>query len=183
VALDGAEFEVAVGRIPQEGGALTIEGQQYKAVPTGINQVDFRIRTNPGMPMGSLAQIASGGEVSRVTLAIKAALADKAELSVLIFDEIDTGISGETANKVGKVMQKLAQRYQVIAITHLPQIAGKGARHFKIYKEVVDEKTVSNLRPLEDDERVLELARMLSGAEPTPSAIENAKELISSRNK
>lgn len=183
VALDGAEFEVDVLRIPQEDGPLTIEGKKFKAVATGINQVDFRIRTNPGMPMGSLAQIASGGEVSRVTLAIKAALADKAELSVLIFDEIDTGISGETANKVGKVMQKLAERYQVIAITHLPQIAGKGSRHFKIYKEVVDKKTVSHLRPLADDERVLELARMLSGAEPTPSAIENAKELISSRNK
>ncbi|MEM0998366.1 MAG: DNA repair protein RecN [Bacteroidota bacterium] len=183
VALEGAEFAVEVRRLPDPQGALEIEGQPHKVTPTGLNHVDFRIRTNPGMPMGPLSQVASGGEVSRVMLAIKAALAEQAELSVLIFDEIDTGISGETAQRVGAVMQQLAERYQIIAITHLPQIAGKGARHFKIFKEVIAGKTVSRLRALEPENRILELARMLSGADPTPSAIENARELISSQKK
>lgn len=181
VALEGAEFEVQIARMSQADGPLAIDGERFKANAHGINTVEFRIRTNPGMPMGALSQVASGGEVSRVMLAIKAALAAKAELSVLIFDEIDTGISGETANKVGQVMQRLAGQYQIIAITHLPQIAGKGDRHLQIFKEVADGKTVSRLRPLAEDERVMELARMLSGATPTASAIENARELITSR--
>jgi DNA repair protein RecN (Recombination protein N) len=113
-----------------------------------------------------------------VMLAIKAALAARADLSVLIFDEIDTGISGETANKVGKVMQKLADHYQVIAITHLPQIAGKGSTHFRIYKRVENGKTLSNVGLLSPEQRVMEVARMLSGEDPSPSAIVNAKELL-----
>ena len=130
--------------------------------------------------MGNLGQIASGGEISRVMLAIKAALAEKAELSVLIFDEIDTGISGEIANKVGKVMAQLAKRYQLIAITHLPQIAAKGDQHFHIYKEVQDGSTTSRVAALDEQGRIMELAYMLSGADPSESAIRNARELISS---
>lgn len=178
VGLEHAEFEAAVTRNVAPDGPLLIDGERLRPGSAGYNGVEFRIRTNKGMPMGTLAQTASGGEVSRVMLAIKAALAARADLSVLIFDEIDTGISGETANKVGKVMQKLADHYQVIAITHLPQIAGKGSTHFRIYKRVEDGKTLSNVSLLSPDQRVMEVARMLSGEDPSPSAIVNAKELL-----
>lgn len=178
VGLDHAEFEAAVTRNTAADGPLLIDGERLRPGSAGYNGVEFRIRTNKGMPMGTLAQTASGGEVSRVMLAIKAALAARADLSVLIFDEIDTGISGETANKVGKVMQKLADHYQVIAITHLPQIAGKGSTHFRIYKRVENGKTLSNVGLLSPEQRVMEVARMLSGEDPSPSAIVNAKELL-----
>ncbi len=181
VGLDNAAFEVEINRPVGEQGRLLIDEQRVKANNTGINTVDFKIRTNKGMPMGSLSQVASGGEISRVMLAIKAVLASKAELSSLIFDEIDTGISGEVANKVGRVMRQLGNNYQLIAITHLPQIAGKGHQHFKIFKEVKGETTITYIRPLDNEGRVLELAKMLSGEHPTESAIRNAKELISSR--
>lgn len=180
VGLETARFEVAIERSADPNGYLTVEGKPVQPTMTGLNKVEFRIRTNSGMPMGSLGQVASGGEVSRVMLAIKSALAEKAELSVLIFDEIDTGISGEIANKVGRVMAQLANRYQIIAITHLPQIAAKGSYHFKIYKESTQDKTVSRVSSLDDDGRIMELAHMLSGADPSESAIRNAKELITS---
>ena len=182
VGLEHAAFEVVVSRNAHPEGLLEVGEEKIRPLATGLNHADFKIRTNKGMPMGSLSAVASGGEVSRVMLAIKAALASKAELSVLIFDEIDTGISGEVANKVGRVMQKLADNYQLIAITHLPQIAGKGDGHYKIYKEVAGNKTTTGIRPLEGEARVLELATMLSGEHPSESAIRNAKELISSRN-
>jgi DNA repair protein RecN (Recombination protein N) len=178
VGLEHAEFEATVTRNVAADGPLLIDGERLRPGSAGYNGVEFRIRTNKGMPMGTLAQTASGGEVSRVMLAIKAALAARADLSVLIFDEIDTGISGETANKVGKVMQKLADHYQVIAITHLPQIAGKGSTHFRIYKRVENGKTLSNVGLLSPEQRVMEVARMLSGEDPSPSAIVNAKELL-----
>ncbi len=180
VGLENAKFEVNISRIEDANGLLEVDGKRIQPNPAGINRVDFRIRTNAGMPLGSLGQIASGGEVSRVMLAIKAALAEKAELSVLIFDEIDTGISGEVANKVGKVMAQLAKRYQLIAITHLPQIAAKGDHHFRIYKEIVGAGTISRVEKLDENGRVMELAHMLSGADPSEHAIKNAKELISS---
>jgi DNA repair protein RecN (Recombination protein N) len=180
VGLENAKFEVTISRIEDAQGLLEIDGKRIQPNPAGINRVDFRIRTNAGMPLGSLGQIASGGEVSRVMLAIKAALAEKAELSVLIFDEIDTGISGEVANKVGKVMAQLAKRYQLIAITHLPQIAAKGDHHFRIYKEIIGQGTISRVQQLDENGRVMELAHMLSGADPSESAIRNAKELITS---
>lgn len=180
VGLETARFEVAIERNVDASGYLTIEGKPVQPTMTGLNRVDFRIRTNSGMPMGSLGQVASGGEVSRVMLVIKSALAEKAELSVLIFDEIDTGISGEIANKVGRVMAQLANRYQIIAITHLPQIAAKGSQHFRIYKESTQDKTVSRVSSLDEDGRIMELAHMLSGADPSESAIRNAKELITS---
>lgn len=182
VGLEHARFEVAVSRNLHPEGKIKLGKDLVRPLATGINLADFKIQTNKGMPMGSLNAVASGGEVSRVMLAIKAALASKAELSVLIFDEIDTGISGEVANKVGRVMQGLANNYQLIAITHLPQIAGKGDHHYKIYKEVAGDKTVTSIRPLETDGRVMELAIMLSGEHPSESAIRNAKELITSRN-
>lgn len=178
VGFQGAAFRAVLSRNEQAEGAYQLDGKKVAASPDGFNKLEFRIRTNKGVPEGNLSQTASGGEISRVMLAIKAALAGKADLAVLIFDEIDTGISGETARKVGQVMQKLGKSYQIIAITHLPQIAGMGGQHFHIYKQDEAEHTVSRIRALSANERVEELARMISGESLTESALANARELL-----
>ncbi len=178
VGFKKAHFHVMIERNVQEDGDLEIEDQRLKALPSGINRVEFLIQTNPGVPAGPLAQIASGGEISRVMLAIKAALADKSEFPVLIFDEIDTGISGEIANKVGNVMHQLASKYQILAITHLPQIAARGDQHFKLIKKVEGNKTTSSVKQLSLVGRVHELATMMSGEHPTESALRSAQEMI-----
>lgn len=178
VGFKQAELQIEVSRIESERGPIELEGQRLLPATTGINKVQYRIRTNPGLPAGSLSQIASGGEVSRVMLAIKAALADKAAFPVLIFDEIDTGISGEIAQRVGRVMQQLAQRFQILSITHLPQIAAKGDAHFLIEKASSDNKTVSGIRRLEQEERPKALATMIHGESPSAHALEHARELM-----
>ncbi len=178
VGFKKARFEIQIDRNFHESGDLTLDGQAIKANANGINQVNFLIQTNPGVPAGPLAQIASGGEISRVMLAVKAALADKSEFPVLIFDEIDTGISGEIANKVGNVMHQLAARFQILAITHLPQIAARGDQHFKLIKNVEGDKTTSTVKQLSLVGRVHELATMMSGEHPTESALRSAQEMI-----
>ena len=178
VGFNKSRFEIALERTIHAEGDLEIEGKPLRPTTKGLNKVYFLIQTNPGLPIGPLAQIASGGEISRVMLAIKAALAEKSEFPVLIFDEIDTGISGEIANKVGIVMQQLARQFQILSITHLPQIAAKGHQHFQIRKQVNGERTSSTIQPLSQDERIHIIAQMLSGEQPTDSALRNAQELI-----
>jgi len=178
VGFNKARFEVAVERPQGDEKDLPVEGQQVKTTPKGINKVYFLIQTNPGMPAGPLSQIASGGEISRVMLAIKAALAEKSEFPVMIFDEIDTGISGEIANKVGDVMRMLSDKFQILSITHLPQIAAKGHQHFFIRKKIKGDRTVSSVAPLSHEDRVKVIAQMLSGEQPTDSALRNAEELM-----
>lgn len=178
VGFEKAIFSVIVARNVVSDSPWELEGESIKPLPTGLNKVYFQMRTNPGMPAGPLSQIASGGEISRVMLAIKSALAEKSEFPVLIFDEIDTGISGEIANKVGAVMQRLAEQFQILAITHLPQIAAKGHQHYQIFKRVENERTTSDVIGLDHDGRIMELAKMLSGDMPTESAMRNAAELI-----
>jgi DNA repair protein RecN (Recombination protein N) len=178
VGFNKSHFVIVVERSVHPDGDLEVEGETLRPTAKGINKVYFLIQTNPGLPMGPLAQIASGGEISRVMLAIKAALAEKSEFPVLIFDEIDTGISGEIANKVGLVMQQLARQFQILSITHLPQIAAKGHQHFQIRKRVNGERTSSTIEPLSQQERIHVIAQMLSGEQPTDSAIRNAQELI-----
>ncbi|MEM9984989.1 MAG: DNA repair protein RecN [Bacteroidota bacterium] len=178
VGFKKARFEIAVERLTHPEGDFSLEDQTLKPNSKGINRVFFLIQTNPGLPGGPLAQIASGGEISRVMLAIKAALAEKSEFPVLIFDEIDTGISGEIANKVGIVMQALAQEFQILSITHLPQIAAKGHQHFQIRKTIQQGTTSSTVVPLTHEERIQEVAQMLSGEQPTHSALKNAEELM-----
>ncbi len=178
VGFKKARFEVAIERLEHADGDMEVEGQMVKPGTKGLNRVFFLIQTNPGLPGGPLSQIASGGEISRVMLAIKAALAEKSEFPVLIFDEIDTGISGEIANKVGNVMQQLARSFQILCITHLPQIAAKGHQHYQIQKRVKGETTTSTVVPLDHSERIREVAMMLSGDQPTDSAMRNAEELM-----
>lgn len=165
VGLVNAEFEVVLKPLAN-------------ATKRGLSEVRFMVRTNKGIASGALEEVASGGEISRILLAIKSALAEKLSLSTLIFDEIDTGISGEVAMKVGKVIENLAQKFQVIVITHLPQMASRKGKHFQIYKEVQAEKTYSRIRELGEEERIHQVACMLYGDNPPSAAIENAKTLL-----
>lgn len=178
VGFEKSRFEIAVERLESPQGLLEIDGQMIKPSPSGFNKVYFLIQTNPGMPAGPLSSTASGGEISRVMLAIKAAMADKSEFPVLIFDEIDTGISGEIANKVGEVMKQLSGRFQILSITHLPQIAAKGSSQFMIRKVAEDTQTTSSVEELSEEDRIVEIAKMLSGEQPSSSAMDNARELL-----
>lgn len=144
----------------------------------GNNQIKFLFSANKGQLPLPMNKVASGGELSRLMLAIKSLVAVHTALPTIIFDEIDTGISGEIALRVGNIMEKLSTNMQVIAITHLPQIASKGNTHFCVYKDEEKDSTHTNIRQLNKEERVLELAKMLSGNKPGESAIQNAKELL-----
>ncbi len=143
----------------------------------GYDDVEFMISTNKGEQLKPLSQVASGGELSRIMLAFKTVLADKDEISSLIFDEIDTGISGKTAWKVSEKLGILGKSHQVICITHLPQIAAMSDVHFLIEKGSKKERTVTTIRKIEGEEDLRELARMLGGAEITEAALENAREM------
>ena len=144
----------------------------------GKDKVKFLFSANKGIPFSDISKVASGGELSRLMLCLKASVAKLIELPTIVFDEIDTGVSGETAFKIGKVMQELSTAHQLISITHLPQIASRGEDHFFVYKEVIGKKTFTKVKKLSSDERIVEVARMLSGDKPTSVAIENAKELL-----
>ena len=156
---------------------IRIESEENKIGPDGYDQASFMISTNPGEDLRPLAQIASGGELSRIMLALKTVLADRDEIETLIFDEIDTGISGKTAWKVSEQMGILGQKHQLICITHLPQIAAMADSHFQIEKTVTKERTVTTIRALEETESVEELARMLGGASITENVLNNAREM------
>ena len=145
---------------------------------SGVDRASFMIAPNPGEELKPLAGIASGGELSRVILALKAILAETESVSTVIFDEVDAGIGGGTAEVVGRKLSELAQHHQVICITHLPQIAKFGAHHFSISKHVIDGRTRAAIHPLDRKERRLELARMLGGVDITATTLEHAQELL-----
>ena len=144
---------------------------------SGWDEAQFIISTNPGQPMRPLKDVASGGELSRIMLAIKTVLADSDDIPTLIFDEIDTGISGRTAQKVSEKLSYIAGSHQVICITHLPQIAAMADSHFEIEKNVEENETVTSIHPLSEEDSVRELARMLGGAKITDSVLANASEM------
>jgi DNA repair protein RecN len=148
---------------------------------SGKDRVEFLFTANKGQEPQPVGKVASGGELSRLMLAIKSLIAKTSALPTIIFDEIDTGISGEVALKVADIMERLAAHMQVMAITHLPQIAAKGKTHFKVYKTDAADKTVTNIMQLEQSDRVVELAQMLSGANPGESALRHAAELLNDR--
>ncbi|OYU81833.1 MAG: DNA repair protein RecN [Flavobacterium sp. BFFFF1] len=145
----------------------------------GKDELQFLFSANKGSDFGLLKKVASGGEMSRIMLAVKAVLARYSKLPTIIFDEIDTGVSGEIANKMGEIMKSMSHEMQVFAITHLPQIAAKGTSHFKVFKSVSNEQTQSDLKQLSPEERITEIAEMLSGKDITDSAIMHAKALLS----
>jgi len=144
----------------------------------GLDEITMLFSANAGQAPAPVGKVASGGELSRLMLAVKALLAKHTSLPTIIFDEIDTGISGETALKVGEVIDELGKNMQVISITHLPQIAAKGDSHYFVYKNEDGGKTTTGIRKLKQQERVEVIAEMLSGKNPGASAIENAKDLL-----
>jgi len=147
-------------------------------IESGNDQVQFLFSANKNREPQPVTQIASGGEVSRLMLSIKSLVAHKADLPTIIFDEIDTGVSGEIAHRMGEIMRTMSVDMQVITITHLPQIAGKGAQHYSVFKDDTGLQTQTHIRRLNDEERLVELAQMLSGKNITEAALKNAKELL-----
>jgi DNA repair protein RecN (Recombination protein N) len=146
--------------------------------PKGADEFEWVFSANKGSALQDLKKVASGGELSRITLAIKSLLAEFENLPTIVFDEIDTGVSGDIATKMGSIMKKMSSTLQVISITHLPQIAGMGEQHFKVYKTTENEKTKSNIKILKGQERVVELAEMLGGDKTSVSALAHAQSLL-----
>jgi DNA repair protein RecN (Recombination protein N) len=145
----------------------------------GKDHLEFLFSANKGGNFGELKKVASGGELSRIMLSVKKVLSENTQLPTIIFDEIDTGVSGEISNKIAAIMGQMGNNMQVVAITHLPQIAAKGSNHYKVYKEEINGVTTTNLKQLSAEERIKEIAEMLSGKDISDSAIIHAKELLS----
>lgn len=149
---------------------------EYKA--NGKDDLSFLFSANKGADFGDLKKVASGGELSRIMLTIKSILADYESLPTMMFDEIDTGVSGEISNRMGDIMKAMSKSMQIFSITHLPQVASKGDHHFKVYKEDIDHHTQTNMKALSPDERVVELAEMLGGKTLSDSAMAHARQLL-----
>ncbi|NNF02911.1 MAG: DNA repair protein RecN [Rhodothermales bacterium] len=175
-------FRVELSRSPDEEGWVTDpdDGRRYAAFPTGIDVGVFHISTNPGVAPMPLARVASGGEISRIMLALKTILARNDRLPMLIFDEIDTGISGAIAGRVGRCMKELASFHQIIAITHLPQVAAAGNSQYRVEKSTDGTSTRTTMRRLTEEERREDIARLLSGSTVTDAALRSARELLES---
>ena len=144
----------------------------------GLDELEFRFSANKGSAPGPLKKVASGGELSRIMLSIKSILAEYEPLPTLVFDEIDTGVSGEISNAMGRIMKRMSRHMQIFAITHLPQVASKGTYHFKVYKEDIDDVTRTQIKQLTEEERIVELAEMLGGKSLTDSALAHARQLL-----
>ncbi|WP_289136203.1 DNA repair protein RecN [uncultured Brevibacillus sp.] len=175
--MERARFAIDVRQTPDEDG-VEIDGIKRQVDANGMDQIEFLISPNPGEPLRPLAKIASGGELSRVMLAIKTILAGTDQVETLIFDEVDTGVSGRAAQAIAEKLARVAGRRQVLCITHLPQVASMADAHFLIKKEMNEFETKTIVSRLSDDDRVTELARMLSGAEVTAKTEEHAREMI-----
>jgi len=171
-------LEVLLQDLGMENARVQFERQVVDPNANGLDRVELLFSANKGMPLQPLKKVASGGEFSRLLFAIKYLMADKMALPTLIFDEIDTGISGEVALQMVRMMQEIAKNHQVICITHLPQVAAKGEVHFFVYKDHSAEKTMSKVKQLTVEERVHELAKMIAGSNPSAAAQASAKELL-----
>jgi DNA repair protein RecN (Recombination protein N) len=173
-------FEVAVGRRPAGPGeaAVEIDGDAVAFDAAGVDQVVYRLAPNPGEPARPLARIASGGELSRVALAIKRVLAEADETPTLVFDEVDSGIGGRSADPIGRSLWGLARRHQVLCVTHLPQIAAHADAHYRIAKRERDGRTVTEVERLDREGRIVELAAMLGGGPGDPASLASARELL-----
>lgn len=177
VALEHTEFKINFNNVSKDND------ENFNLKNTGINSngiddVEFMVKINKGSEFSTLRKSASGGEISRIMLSIKAALSGKDDISVLVFDEIDTGISGNTAIKVSKLLKELSTHHQIISITHLPQIAAKGSNHLFVSKLIKNESTQTEIKSLTEDEKIKEIAKMISGDKITDASLLSAKELI-----
>jgi DNA repair protein RecN (Recombination protein N) len=162
--------------IPQ--AQLAVHSEAIEPGPSGAETIELLFSANKGVSPKPLAQVASGGEFSRLMFCVKYILADRTSLPTLILDEIDSGVSGEIAIKLGQMMREMAKRHQLIAISHLPQIAAKGDTHYFVFKDNSSLKTTTHIKKLESGERISEIAKMIGGAKPSSLALENARELM-----
>jgi len=178
LGIPNAKFEVAFKHEEHPAGDIFYEGKHYTALSNGLDHIEFKLSTNLGEEPKPLVKVASGGEISRVMLALKSVLAKSDRLPILVFDEIDTGISGKIAQTVGLSMKELSRYHQIIAITHLPQIAALADVHFRVRKESDNGRTVSRVEQLSHEEHQYEVARLLSGASVTEATLKSAQELI-----
>lgn len=169
--------KISVLGMPNIQFQCSITPKQHADI-TGVDKLEFLFSANKNVPLQPVAEIASGGEISRLMLSLKSMIAGATALPSIIFDEIDTGVSGEIADKMGQIMLEFGQNMQVIVITHLPQIAAKGKTHYKVYKLDAKGITTTNLRKLTNDERLSEIAGMLSGSTVTDAAVQNAKVML-----
>ena len=192
LGITNAKFSVSISNVPFKAGAnngdaaaadvfVQIGKEYYEATAKGIDVVEFFISTNVGEDVKPLAKVASGGEISRVMLALKSALAASDKVPLLIFDEIDVGVSGRIGQAVGLSLKKLAALHQIITITHLPQIAGLADTHFAVEKIEDGKRTTTRLRKLDVGERVREVAKLMSGEKITEAGLKSAKELMGLR--
>jgi DNA repair protein RecN (Recombination protein N) len=157
---------------------LQVDVQNTEPSYTGIDKIDILFSANKGIAPRPLAQVASGGEFSRLMFCIKYVMAEKTAMPTLILDEIDSGVSGEVAIKLGNLMKTMSKTHQLIAISHLPQVAAKGDAHYFVYKDNSAAKTISSIRELKKEERVEEIAKMIGGEKPSKIALQNAQELL-----
>jgi len=167
-----------LAQVGMPSARLKVDIKNGTLCPAGIDEVEFLFDANKSSQFQPLRKVASGGELSRLMLCIKSLVAKSMDLPTLIFDEIDTGISGEAAKQVGAIMKELSTARQVICITHQPQIAGKADAHFLVYKAVRNDAVTTGVRLLDTDERIVAIAKMLSGEKPTAAALENAREMV-----
>ena len=182
-AIHGIEQTIkkTLAELSMENAIFKIELSQKSDLGiNGLDELKFLFTANKGAELNELHKVASGGELSRLMLSLKALLASKKQLPTIIFDEIDTGVSGDVADKIGEILLSMGNNMQVISITHLPQMASKGNHHLFVYKKDDEDKTVSYIKQLNKAERINEIAKMLSKSNPTVSAIKNATELLSS---
>lgn len=183
LGMKNARFSVQIRWIPDEKGIITIDQTCYRISDRGLDYVEFYIATNPGEDLKPLVKVASGGEISRIMLALKSSLAQVDRIPVLIFDEIDMGISGRIAQAVGLALKRLSKTHQIICITHLPQIASMGDYHFVVEKIVESNSTRTTIRKLTLEDRAVEIAKLLGGQSVTETHIQAARELIEEANK
>ena len=180
LGMPDSQFEVRFTRQEESDGWIQPEDEDtaYRAFQKGVDQVEFYISTNVGVSPRPLTEVASGGEISRIMLALKTILAKSERLPILVFDEIDVGISGNMARRVGESMHDLARYHQIITITHLPQIAALGDCHFKVEKIVEDGTTKTTIHRLDEDEQATQVASLISGEDITDAALKSARELM-----
>jgi DNA repair protein RecN (Recombination protein N) len=169
---------VSLTREPDPDGVYEEDGARYRLTGRGVDAAEFLFSANPGEELRPLRKVASGGELSRIMLALKAALAHVDPVPTMVFDEIDSGIGGRVAEAVGRKLARLARTHQVICITHLPQIAQYAERHLVVEKSTRAGRSTTAVRPLDDEERVAELARMAGGAKVTNAGLAHAREML-----
>jgi DNA repair protein RecN (Recombination protein N) len=172
------DLKQLLAELGMPNASVKITHQEIKPASDGIDEIHFLFSANKGVKPQELKNVASGGEFSRLMLCVKYILASKTSLPTIIFDEIDTGVSGEIAIKMGKMLEDMAHNHQVIAITHLHQIASRGKAHYFVFKDTTTDRTITRIKRLTQQGRINEIARIIGGEPPSESAIRNAKEFL-----